>query len=52
MTYYTYEELREQAIKQGIRDNKVHIGIWIHQQGYIKTSKQQNLIKKTYYWKI
>ena len=25
---YTYQELRELALKHGIRDNKVHIGVW------------------------
>ena len=24
---YTYQELRELALKHGIRDNKVHIGV-------------------------
>lgn len=27
---YTYQELRELALKYGIRDNKVHIGVWLH----------------------
>lgn len=31
---YTYQELRELALKHGIRDNKVHIGVWIQTQGY------------------
>ena len=30
---YTYQELRELALKHGIRDNKVHIGVWIQTQG-------------------
>lgn len=49
---YTYEELREQAIKEGIRDNKVHIGVWIQQKGYFKTIKQVNYIRKAYYFRI
>lgn len=49
MPYYTYEELRNQALKDGIRDNKIHIGVWIQQQGYIKIIRQKNRIRKTYY---
>lgn len=31
---YTYQELRELALRHGIRDNKVHIGVWLQTQGY------------------
>ena len=46
---YTYQELRELALKHGIRDNKVHIGIWIQTQGYQKQRIQINHIRKTFY---
>ena len=48
---YTYQELRELALKHGIRDNKVHIGVWIHTQGYQNRSIQTNHISKTFYLK-
>ena len=32
----TYQQLREEAIKLGIRDTNVMIGRWIKDQGYIK----------------
>jgi len=43
---YTYQELRELALKHGIRDNKVHIGVWIQKQRI-----QINHIRKTFYLK-
>lgn len=49
---YTYDELREQALKDGVKDNKVHIGVWIQQQGYFKTIKQVNHVRKAHYFKI
>ena len=48
---YTYQELRELALKYGIRDNKVHIGVWIQTQGYQKQRIQINHIRKTFYLK-
>ena len=48
---YTYQELRELALKHGIRDNKVHIGVWIQTQGYQKQRIQINHIRKTFYLK-
>ncbi len=45
---YTYQELRELALKHGIRDNKVHIGVWIQTQGYQKQRIQINHIRKTF----
>ena len=48
---YTYQELRELALKYGIRDNKVHIGVWLQTQGYQKQRIQINHIRKTFYLK-
>ena len=45
---YTFQELRELALKYGIRDNKVHIGVWIQTQGYRKQRRQINHIRKTF----
>ena len=49
---YTYQELRELALKHGIRDNKVHIGVWLQTQGYQKQRIQINHIRKTFYLKF
>lgn len=46
---YTYQELRELALKHGIRDNKVHIGVWLQTQGYQKQRIQINHIRKIFY---
>lgn len=46
MQLFTYEEIREKALLQGISDNKVSIGMWASLNGYIKTRKQ---IKKKVY---
>ena len=40
MQLFTYEEIREKALLQGISDNKVSIGMWASLKGYIKTRKQ------------
>ena len=48
---YTYQELRELALKHGIRDNKVHIGVWLQTQGYQKQRIQINHIRKIFYLK-
>lgn len=37
---FTYNELREQAIKEGIADNKVSVGLWAKINGYIKTKRE------------
>ena len=34
--YYTYDEVREMAIKEGIADNRIIIGIWLKMNGYLK----------------
>ena len=28
MEEFTYEQIRVKALKQGVKDNKVHIGLW------------------------
>lgn len=28
MKEFTYEQIRTKALKQGVKDNKVHIGLW------------------------
>ena len=36
MQTFTYEEIREKALKQGITDNKLRVGLWASSNGYIK----------------
>ena len=48
----TFDELRKEALKNGVIDNKVHIGIWAQQNGYIKRRIQKNYKIKYYYKKI
>lgn len=36
---FTYEEIRQQAIKENIADNKVSIGLWAKISGYIKIKR-------------
>lgn len=40
MKYYTFNEVRELAIKNDSKDNKVSVGIWAKLNGYIKIKKQ------------
>lgn len=48
----TFPELKEIAEKQGIYGNKVYIGIWAQQNGYIKKRKQKDKKVRYYYYKI
>ena len=46
---FTYEQLRQLAVKSGIADNKVSIGFWIKAQGLKKVRKQIDKKRKIYY---
>lgn len=49
---FSYEELRDIAIKAGVSDNRVHIGVWARLSGFTKIRKQINHVRKTYYTKL
>lgn len=49
--YYTYEQLKEKATKEGIPDSRMYISFWAQTHGYVKVRKQINHIRKTYYLK-
>ena len=36
MEYYTFEQLKEMAFKDGITGNKVAVGIWAKMNGFLK----------------
>jgi len=36
MQEFTYEQIREKALKQGVRDNKFQIGMWAQFNSYMK----------------
>lgn len=40
MQTFTYGEIREKALKQGIADNKLRIGLWANSNGYIKSKRK------------
>ena len=42
MEEFTYEQIRVKALKQGIKDNKVHIGLWANLNNYLKTRRKKN----------
>lgn len=48
---FTYEQLRQLAVRSGIADNKVSIGFWIKAQGLKKVRKQIDNKRKIYYTK-
>ena len=48
MEEFTYEQIRTKALKQGIKDNKVHIGLWSNLNNYLKTRKKKNGKVSTY----
>jgi len=45
----TYNDIRALALRKGIADNKVSIGVWIKFCGYKKVRKQIDGIRKEYY---
>ena len=42
MEEFTYEQIRAKALKQGIKDNRVHIGLWANLNNYLKTRRKKN----------
>ena len=44
----TYEELRERAINEGIKDTKVSIGMWAKIKGYKKLYRK--IINNKFTW--
>lgn len=36
MKEFTYEQIREKALKQGVKDNKFQIGMFAQFNGYMK----------------
>jgi len=40
MEELTYEQVRTKALKQGVKDNKVQIGMWANFNGYTKTKRK------------
>jgi len=42
-------DLRVKALKQGVKDNKVHIGLWANLNNYLKTRRKKNGKVATYY---
>ena len=41
MQTFTYEGIREKALKQGITDNRLRVGLWASSNGYIKKQKER-----------
>ena len=42
MEEFTYEQIRAKALRQGVKDNKVHIGLWANLNNYLKTRRKKN----------
>ncbi len=49
---FTFEELREIAIKDGISDNKVSVGLWAKIKGYKKAKREIRNNKFIYLYSI
>lgn len=41
MEEFTYEQIRAKALRQGVKDNKVHIGLWANLNNYLKTRRKK-----------
>lgn len=48
MQEFTYEQIREKALRQGVKDNRVHIGLWANINNYLKTRRKKNGKVTTY----
>ena len=48
MQEFTYEQIREKALRQGVKDNRVHIGLWANINNYLKTRKEKEKWKGYY----
>lgn len=48
----TYEQVRELAIARYVDDNKISIGVWAKQNGYIKKKRQKDNRVYTIYIKM
>ena len=51
LKFYTYQDIRVMAIKDGIPDNKVSIGIWAKLKGYYQTKKMTDGKSTILYYK-
>ena len=40
MQTFTYGEIREKALKQGVTDNRLRVGLWASSNGYIKSKRK------------
>ena len=49
MEEFTYEQIRAKALKQGVKDNKVHIGLWATLNNYLKIRRKKKGQVATYY---
>lgn len=49
MQEFTYEQIREKALRQGVKDNRVHIGLWANINNYLKIRRKKNGKVTTYY---
>lgn len=49
MQEFTYEQIREKALRQGVKDNRVHIGLWANINNYLKKRRKKNGKVTTYY---
>lgn len=41
MQTFTYEEIREKALKQGVTDNRLRVGLWASSNGYILKARER-----------
>ena len=44
-----YKLFKISALRQGVKDNKVHIGLWANLNNYLKTRRKKNGKVSTYY---
>ena len=49
MQTFTYEEIREKALKQGVTDNRLRVGLWASSNGYIKERYREKLSRSIRY---
>ena len=40
MQTFTYKKKKKKALKQGITDNRLRVGLWASSNGYIKSKRK------------
>lgn len=49
MDEFTYDQIREKALRAGVLDTKLHIGMWANFNNYMKCRRKKDGKRQTIY---